>query len=246
MKGQRVREAAVLRAFGSPDHIAATTTSLPQPEPHEARIRIEASTISATDTIIRKGLYPLLKDKPPFTLGYDFVGVVEVIGESVSNVRVDDRVADLCQVGGNTTHICRPGETLLRVPKDIEAELASPMILSGMTAYQIFKHHAKVNKGDSFLIHGGSGAVGTTLLQLCQLNGVRTVTTASRAKHDVIRTLADVIIDYRAADYDEQLRHHAHGGFDAVLDFTNHKSLAHVQHECKVTIAETKAGVTRL
>lgn len=217
-------EAAVLLAFGPPGQIAAAETTFPRPKPHEARVRVEASTVSATDLLIRKGLYPLLKTKPPFTLGYDFVGEVEAVGEAVTNVRVGDRVADLCQIGGNATHICRPAETLLRVPDDVDAAVASTMILSGMTAYQIFKHHARVDRDNLFLVHGGSGAVGNILLQLCKLHGVRTVTTASKTKHDALRSVADIVIDYRAPDYDEQLRHHAQGGFDAVLDFTSHRS----------------------
>ena len=226
MKAQITGEAAVLRAFGPPGGIAVAEAVFPEPEPHEVRVRIEASTVSATDTLIRKGLYPPLRDKPPFTLGYDLVGTVEAVGEVVTDVRVGDRVADLCQIGGNATYICRPAATLLRVPEDVDAAVASTMILSGMTAYQIFKHYARVKAGDSFLIHGGSGAVGTTLLQLCKMHGVRTVTTASRAKHDAIRSFVDVVIDYRAPDYDKQLKHHARGGFDAAFDFTNHKSFS--------------------
>lgn len=217
-------ESAVLQAFGPPSGVTVAEASFPKPEAYEVRIQIEASTVSATDTLIRKGLYPLLKDKPPFTLGYDFIGTVEAVGAAVANVCVGDRVADLCQIGGNATHICRPAATLLRVPKDVDAAVASTMILSGMTAYQTFKHHARVKAGDSFLVHGGSGAVGTTLLQLCKLNGIRAVTTASKTKHDAISPIAEVVIDYRALNYDQQLKHHAQGGFDVVLDFTNHKS----------------------
>lgn len=226
MKVQITGESAFLRAFGPPGGIAVAGAVFPRPEPHEVRVRIEASTISATDLLIRKGLYPLLRDKPPFALGHDFVGTVEAVGEAVTDVRIGDRVADLCQIGGNATHICRPAATLLRVPEDVNAAVASTMILSGMTAYQIFKHHARAKAGDSFLIHGGSGAVGTTLLQLCKLHGVRAVATASKAKHDAIRSIADVVIDYRAPDYDEQLKRYAQGGFDAALDFTNHESFS--------------------
>ncbi len=215
---------AVLTRFGKPHRIKVVEQALRPLQSHEVRVRIEASTVSATDTLIRKGLYPLLRKQPPFVLGYDFVGVVEAVGGAVGAVEVGDRVADICQIGGNATHIHHPAQSLLRVPTDISAADASTLILSGMTAYQIFRHCASLQPGNSFLVHGGSGAVGSTLLQLCQLFGVRTVTTASGSKHDAICHLADEIIDYRQPDYFKQLRAAAKGGFDAAFDFTNQRN----------------------
>lgn len=173
---------------------------LTPPQKDEVRVRVEASTVTVTDTLIRKGLYPLLKDKPPFAIGYDFIGRIESVGANVTNFNVGDRVANIVQIGGNSTHLNVSANGLLRIPNTIDAVEASTLILSGMTAYQIFKHHAKLQSGQSFLVHGGSGAVGSTLLQLCKAHGIRTVTTASAKKHAAIAHLANVVIDYNAPD----------------------------------------------
>ena len=215
---------ATLTQFGGIEHIAIQTRELSPPAPQEVRVRIEAATVSVTDTLIRKGLYPLLKQQPPFTLGYDFVGIVEAVGSDVDDVQLGERVANIVQIGGNATHINVPAKGLLRMPSDLDAVRVSALILNGMTAYQILKHHTRLHCGQTFLIHGGSGAVGSTLLQLCRLQGIRTVTTASRAKHGLIKPFADVVIDYNASDYHNQLRRAAGTGFDAAFDFTNQKS----------------------
>jgi NADPH:quinone reductase len=215
---------AVLTGFGTPDNIVTQVVDIAPPQPNEVQVQVEASTVTATDTMIRRGLYPLLRQAPPFTMGYDFVGHIEAIGANVTDFAVGDRVAHLVQIGGNTSRLNVPAEGLLHVPDDIDVLKISPLILSGMTAYQIFTHHAKLQRGQAFLVHGGSGAVGSTLLQLCKHHGIRTVTTASAGKHNAIAHLADEMIDYRAPNYGEQLKQAAGDGFDAVFDFTNHAS----------------------
>jgi NADPH:quinone reductase len=83
---------AIITEFGKPSVIQIVEENIPEPNANEARIKFEASTVSATDIFIRKGIYPLLKQKPPFTLGYDFVGIVDKVGERVINVKKGDRV----------------------------------------------------------------------------------------------------------------------------------------------------------
>lgn len=215
MKNQR----AIIRAFGRPDAIEILEESgLPQPKPGEVRIRVEASSILATDTLIRKGIYPLLRDKPPFTPGYDLVGVIDALGEGVSGWQVGQRVADISQIGGNARYVCRPAANLLPVPTGVDAAEAVCLVVSGMTAYQMLKHTAAVQTRQRILVHGGSGAVGTLLLQLGRLMGIELVATASASKLDLIRACGATAIDYRAADCDDQLRQAAGSGFDAVFD----------------------------
>lgn len=215
---------AIVKRFGSANEIQIVTEPIPVPQTGEVRVKIEAATVSNTDTLIRKGIYPLLKKKPPLTMGYDFVGVIDRLGEEVSSFTVGDRVADLCQTGGNANYIVREAGSLARVPTYIDPAQAACLILSGMTAYQIFKHYSKVKPGDTFLIHGGSGAVGHTLLQLCQIHKVEAVTTASKNKHGRLAGYGAKTLDYRAPNYYEDLEKAAKGGFDAAFDFTNQRS----------------------
>jgi NADPH:quinone reductase-like Zn-dependent oxidoreductase len=218
---------ATIEKFGTFNEIKIIESPIPEPKTGEVLIRVEASTISSTDITIRKGLYPLLKDNPPFTLGYDFVGIVEKLGEKVTTLSVGDRVADICQIGGNTHYICREAKALLKIDKKIEAIEVAPLILSGMTAYQIFKYYTNLKSGDSFLVHGGSGAVGNILLQLCKIHQVKTISTSSMSKLPILESLGAIAVDYQSENYFETLQQNAKEGFDVAIDFSNQKSINH-------------------
>ena len=215
---------AIINEFGNPSVIQIVEETIPEPKQFEARIKIEASTVSATDIFIRKGIYPLLKQKPPFTLGYDFVGIVDKVGKDVTNVKVGDRVCSIVMVGGNADFICINSAELSIVPKDVDAKEAACFALSGITAYQMFTHFAKVKQGQRILIHGGSGAVGDTLLQLGKLHHCEMVTTASISKHEHIKRYGAIAIDYHSPNYFADLKKNSGDGFDAIFDFTNQTS----------------------
>ncbi|WP_373513394.1 alcohol dehydrogenase catalytic domain-containing protein, partial [Persicitalea sp.] len=117
MKNRRV----IATAFGAPDLIRIINeTSLPEPQTGEVRIRVEASSVVSTDTFIRRGLYPFLSVEPPFTLGYDVVGVIDKVGEGVTGFQPGLRVADLSQIGGNADYCIRPATHLVPVPDRID------------------------------------------------------------------------------------------------------------------------------
>jgi NADPH:quinone reductase len=217
---------AIIKEFGKPSVIQIVEENIPEPIKGEARIKIEASTVSSTDIFIRKGIYPLLKQKPPFTLGYDFVGIVDKIGEGVTNVKVGDKVCSIVMVGGNSNFICVAATELAIIPKEAEANLAVCFALSGISAYQMFTHFAKVKEGQRILIHGGSGAIGDMLLQLGKLKNCEMVATASTNKHDLIKSYGAVAIDYNAPNYFASLKDYSANGFDAVFDFTNQASFS--------------------
>jgi NADPH:quinone reductase-like Zn-dependent oxidoreductase len=217
---------AIINEFGKPSVIQIVEEKMPEPKMGEARIKIEASTVSSTDIFIRKGIYPLLKQKPPLTLGYDFVGIVDKIGEGVTNVKIGDRVCSIVMVGGNAQYICTNAAELTLISKGADASSIACLALSGITAYQMFTHFANVKHGQRLLIHGGSGAVGDTLLQLGKLYNCQMVATASAHKHDLIKSYGAVAIDYNSSNYFTELAKHSADGFDAVFDFTNQKSFS--------------------
>jgi NADPH:quinone reductase-like Zn-dependent oxidoreductase len=217
---------AIIKEFGKPSVIQIVEENIPEPNHGEARIKIEASTVSSTDIFIRKGIYPLLKQKPPLTLGYDFVGYIDKIGEGVTNVKVGDRVCSIVMTGGNAEFICISAAELIIIPKDADANSAACLALSGISAYQMFTHFAKVKKGQRILIHGGSGAIGDTLLQLGKLNHCEMAATASANKHDLIKSYGAIAVDYHSPNYFTELKKHSADGFDAVFDFTNQTSFS--------------------
>jgi len=215
----------MLHAFGDASEIEVETQVLPTPISGQVRVKIEASTVNATDIFIRKGIYPLLKEKPPFILGYDFVGTIDSVAPDVQDFAIGNRVCGIIMTGGNADYVCCSESLLTLVPQEIKGTLAACVNLSGITAYQMFVHYAKVKSGDRILIHGGSGAIGDTLLQFGKLNNCLMVTTASASKHSFIKkSYGATALDYNDKDYWEDLDFVALGGFDAVFDFTNQKS----------------------
>ncbi|SDY90376.1 medium chain dehydrogenase/reductase family protein [Citreimonas salinaria] len=222
----------VLTEFGGSENLKLETEeTLPEPEGTEVRIRILVTSAAFTDVMIRKGRYPDLKEKPPFTPGYDLVGVVDATGPKAKRFVRGDRVADLTTTGAYAEYICLPEDRLTPVPDTVSDVDALGMILSAVTPYQMLHRVAKAQAGQSILIHGAGGAVGTAMLQLARYAGITAFGTDVAAKHDLIRSLGATPV---AADADEAtLRSVSGGGVDVVFDPLGGESLSRSLHALK-------------
>lgn len=220
-----------LNAFGGPEELELETVSdLPEPRDGEVRIRVLVTSAAFTDVMIRKGMYPDVKDKPPFTPGYDMVGIVDATGPGAQRFKPGDRVADLTTIGAYAEYICLPEDRLTPVPEGVSDVDALGMILSAVTPYQMLTRVAKMQAGQSLLIHGAGGAVGTAMLQLARDAGIAAFGTDIAAKHDLIRSLGATPLD---ADAPEAALLEATGGVDAVFDPMGGDSLARSLHALK-------------
>lgn len=191
---------------------------LPEPKPNEVRIRVLVTSAAFTDVMIRKGKYPEVKEKPPFSLGYDMVGVVDKLGDGVSRFKVGQKVADLTVIGAYTEYICLPENRLTPVPEGLDPAEAVSLVLSYVTAYQMLHRAARVSANKRILIHGAGGAVGTAMIQLGKLLNLEMFGTASSSKHDLISRLGATPIDYKSENIDQRIGKLADDGFDAVFD----------------------------
>lgn len=220
-----------LRSFGGPGVIRVVEDqTLPEPGAGQVRIRVEASSLVFTDMLIRRNLYPVLKLTLPLTLGYDLVGHVDALGQGVTGIAVGDRVADLTQIGSNATHVVRPASGLVRVPPDLDATRAEPLILSYLTAYQALVREAEVPAGGKVLVYGASGAVGNAALDLCLALGLRAVGVASSRSRETVTAKGADFVAYDAPDAGAQLDRlsRERGGFDAVVDPARGEPLSRV------------------
>ena len=223
-----------LRAFGGPEKLhIRTVADLPEPAQGEVRIRVLVTSAAFTDVMIRKGMYPDVKEKPPFVPGYDLVGVVDKTGPGVSGFAVGDRVADLTTIGAYSEYICRPANGLTKVPEGVSDEDALAMILSAVTPYQMLHRVAKVREGQSILVHGAGGAVGTAMLQLARDAGIAAFGTDIAAKHDLIRQYGGTPIDSDAADLEAAITAAVGDGVDAVFDPLGADSFSRSLHALK-------------
>ncbi|MEM1067222.1 MAG: medium chain dehydrogenase/reductase family protein [Pseudomonadota bacterium] len=205
----------VIQVFGGPDVLTVERGgAIPEPGDGEVLVRVEASSAAFTDIIIRKGLYPGLPEKPPFTLGYDMVGTVERNGSGADAFAPGTRVADLTTIGGQARFVCRRQDDLTIVPDGIAPVDAAALILSYVTAWQMLMRVAKVPQGGRILVHGAGGAVGTAMLELARLNGIAAWGTDFPEKHDLISNLGGTPLDAGMEDLSSAIP----GGVDAAFD----------------------------
>lgn len=216
----------IITKFGGPEVLKVVEeTALPEPKHGEVRVKVLVTSAAFTDVMIRKGKYPDVKEKPPFSPGYDMVGVVDKLGEGVTRFKVGQRVADLTIIGAYSEYICRPESRLTPVPDGLDPAEAVSLILSYVTAYQMLHRVAKVKRGQRILVHGAGGAVGTAMLQLGKLLDLEMYGTASQSKHELVASLGATPIDYKGEDFVERIRSLTGDGVDAAFDPIGGESL---------------------
>jgi len=204
-----------VRHFGEIDGLEVAEAPLPTVRRDEVRVRVLASGIEFTDTLIRRHRYPqTMFLRTPLVMGYDVVGELDQLGDGVRGFDVGDRVADLTVVGSNAAYRTLRAGNLTRVPSDVDTAEAAALILSWTTAYQLLHRAAQVRSGQRILVQGGAGAVGQALIILGRLAGLNIWSTAGAEHADLVRELGAVPIDYRREDYTRILP----DGFDIVFD----------------------------
>src|SRR5205823_8711936 len=204
-----------VRHFGGPDGLEVVDAPLPTAGRGEVRVRVLASALEYTDVVIRRHLYPqTMRRRPPFVLGYDIVGEIDRLGDSVHGFKLGDRVADMTVLGSNAAYRTLRPSDLTRVPAGVDAAEAAALILSWTTAYQLRHRAARVQRGQRVLVHGAAGAVGQALLVLGGLAGLELWGTARGEHLALVREVGATPIDYQREDFTRVLP----GGFDIIVD----------------------------
>jgi NADPH:quinone reductase-like Zn-dependent oxidoreductase len=202
---------------GPPKVLKIIENDLRPPSAGEARIKILATPVCGPDVQARYGHTPIAP-KIPFVPGYAIVGIVNALGEGVTNAAVGDRVAALTVFGGYAEYIYLGEEHLIPVPDTLDLAEAVTLILNYIVAYQTLHRSAKVKAGDKVLIIGASGGVGTALLQLGKLANLSMYGLASTSKHNILTEYGATPIDYHTQDFVEVIRQAEPDGLDAVFD----------------------------
>jgi NADPH:quinone reductase len=189
----------------------------PRPGPGEVRVRVLAAGVSFTDAQLRAGTY-LGVPKPPFTPGYELIGIVEELGPGCSRLREGDRIAALTVWGADAERVCVPEANAVEVPEDLDPAEVVNLVLTYMTAYRLLHRMARVKSGETVLVHGAAGRVGTAVLELGALAGLRLYGTASARDRAAVERLGAVAIDYRNEDFLARARELPGNGVDVALD----------------------------
>ncbi|MFG2798436.1 medium chain dehydrogenase/reductase family protein [Streptomyces pseudovenezuelae] len=181
-------------------------------------IRMEATGVSFAEQQMRRGRY---YDQPPFPFvpGYDLVGTVQATGQGVDPHLAGTRVAALVKVGGWASHVRVDAADVVPVPDGIGAAEAETLVVNGITAWQMLHRKARVRAGQTVVVHGANGGVGSVLVQLARAAGAQVIGTASPRHHDALRERGVVPVDYRADDLAARVRALApREGVHAVFD----------------------------
>jgi NADPH:quinone reductase len=206
----------VVDHFGGPEVLRVVEEDDPRPGPGEVRVRVLAAGVSFTDSQLRAGTYIPGAPKPPFTPGYELVGVVEELGADCSRLREGDRVGALTVWGADADRVCLPEAGAVDVPEDLDPAEVLSLLFPYMTAYQVLHRIAMAKRGETVLVHGAAGRVGTAALELGALAGLRLFGTCSARDRAKVEALGAVAIDYRNEDFLGVVR--KSGGVDVVVD----------------------------
>src|SRR6266704_4511830 len=214
--GERMKRVVVGQYVG-PEVLQVVEADDPRPGPGEVRVRVLAAGVSFSDALLREGTY-LGGPKPPFTPGYELVGVVEQLGPGCSRLGVGDRVAALTVWGADAERVCVPEKYAVEVPEDLDPAEVVSLVLPYMTAYQLLHRVSRVKSGEAVLVHGAAGRVGTAVLELGALAGLRLYGTTSARDRTAVEQLGAVAIDYRNEDFLARVSGLPGRGVDVVLD----------------------------
>ncbi len=216
-EGTRTATEVVLPGRVEPSGLQLVRRSLPAPATGQALVRVESTAMSFAESAMRRGRY-YGQPSFPFVPGYDLVGVVDAVGPGVDRALLGRRVAALTKTGAWATAVLLTAADLVEVPEGIGADEAETLVVNGLTAYQMLHRTAKVRAGQTVLVLGASGGVGSILVQLARHAGARVIGTARPRHHDALRALGVEPIDYQDPDLVARVRELAPDGVDAVFD----------------------------
>jgi NADPH2:quinone reductase len=213
-------KAVRIHEFGGLNKLLIEEVDVGDPGPDEVRLRQEASAVHFADTLVREGTY-FLKPDLPSGLGLEGAGVVEAVGDGVTDFAVGDRAAYRFNLGSYAEARLIPANQLHHLPDNIEAKVAVAATVRGMTAQYLIRQVYKAGPDDTVLIHAAAGGMGTLLVQWAKHLGATVIGTVGSPEKAALalENGCDHAIDYRAEDFAARILEITDGkGVPAVYD----------------------------
>jgi putative PIG3 family NAD(P)H quinone oxidoreductase len=219
-------DAITIARSGGPEVLTWATVPDPEPGPGEVLLDVAASAVNRADLMQREGHYPPPPGASPY-LGLECAGTVAALGPGVTGWSVGDPVCALLAGGGYATKVAVPAGQVLPIPAGLDPTAAAALPEVAATVWSTIGDLARLTKGETFLVHGGSSGIGTHAIQLGVALGARVLCTAGSAgKLAACRELgADVAINYHDEDFVQRVEDEA-GGADVILDVVGAPYLA--------------------
>jgi NADPH:quinone reductase-like Zn-dependent oxidoreductase len=224
-------KAYVLRTYGSSEQLRLTDTDRPVPADDEVLVRVRATSVNPYDWHHMRGepyVARLLPGGPGLrtpslrVLGCDMAGRVEAVGRAVTGFRPGDDVYALLEQGGFAEYVCVPERLLARMPNNLSHEQAAAVPMAGVTALLAVRDQGRVRPGQSVLVNGASGGVGTFAVQIARALGARVAGVCGTRNVDLVRSIgAEEVIDYRTASFPSNGRR-----YDLLVDIAGSQPLS--------------------
>ncbi|MDX6205948.1 MAG: hypothetical protein QOF39_2005 [Frankiales bacterium] len=235
--------AATISEYGTPDQFRLEELPDPLCGPDDVIVRVHAAGVNPVDTKIRQGRFAgRFVSHFPLVIGWDISGVIEKVGPAIEDWREGDEVfgyvrKHFLELGAYAERISVPYGLLAAKPPSLGHPEAGAVPLAGLTAYQALTDHLHLQPGETLLVHGAAGGVGSFAVQLGKSLGATVIGTASPDSFGYLEGLGvDGCLDYHAGPASEQLRNGGHPrGVDAVLDLRGGDTLA----DCPKALNET-------
>ena len=209
-------KAAYIQRYGNINDVQLGEQSKPTLTENAVLVKVHAASINPLDLRVLEGEFKtILPVQFPFILGNDFAGTVVEVGANVTQFKVGDNVYAKTDLNGAFAEYTVVKQSSLALkPDNISMELAASLPLVSLTAWQALVEIANVQAGQKVLIHAGSGGVGSIAIQLAKHLGATVATTTSSKNIAWVKALgADIIIDYKTTDFEQELK-----DYDVVLD----------------------------
>jgi len=217
-------KAVVAHEYGAPEVLKFEEVPRPEPKEDEVLVRVIASGVNPADPLTLSGKYAReFGTHLPLIPGYDIAGVVEKTGAKVTNLKAGDAVYGYPTFGGGwAEYITVKQWEVAAKPKTLNFAEAAAVPMGALTAWQALVDTAQLHPGQTILVHGGSGGVGSFAVQIAKARGARVIATASTANQDLLKQLGtDVAIDYTKTRFEDVAK-----DVDAVLDPVGKETLA--------------------
>lgn len=197
-------KAWVYHRYGGPEVLRFEEVEAPRPSADEVLVRVHASGLNAADWHLMRAdpalariAFGLRRPRRPMVIGSDVAGVVEAVGDEVTRLAVGDRVMAETMQGGCAELVAVPEKRVARLPETISFEQASAIPMAGVTALTAVQHDGRLQPGQTVLVNGASGGVGTFAVQIACALGGKVTAVCSTGAVELMRSLgADEVIDY--------------------------------------------------
>ncbi|WP_116475043.1 NADP-dependent oxidoreductase [Zobellella maritima] len=232
----------VIQAFGDADQLVQVESASVPLQPGQIRVRMHYAGVNPIDAKTRAGLgwgAQAIKDRLPWSPGFELMGVVCEVGPEVTRYQLGDRLFGLVSGGGYSEEVVVDEHELLPVPSSVLDEMAAGLSLAGLTAWQGLTEHGKLQAGERVLIPAAAGGVGHLAVQMAKNLGATVVALGSIGNHAFLNSLgADEVIDYR-----DEARMATMAPVDLLLDLVGGSSgisqLSHVKPGGRVVTVPT-------